>query len=402
MTAATPSHQHGHAMPSTCNAPDSPNEMPVSPHLPRVISRDRIPMRYPGLDLLRLLAVLMVLGRHFHFPDANFSPLLYLWYQGGWVGVDLFFVLSGFLVSGLLFREHLKFGKIDFRRFLIRRGLKIYPAFWVMLLSTIVFRLLRTVPIEPRYLFGELLFLQNYLGGLWNYTWSLAVEEHFYLGIAVLFIALLRKNRLDPFASIPTIFLILCVACLIFRILTVRHIPEYQGKWYTFATHNRIDSLFFGVLISYLWHYKTLRSRLQRIPPFVLLIAGLALLSPAFLVDLQTHKWVSAAGVMLFYLGSGLLVLAAVTAKFHPSRVLACSGTLGAASYSIYLWHGPVNEFCKSILSNATGPSYWLAYLPGYLGGSLFFGLLMSKLIEWPVLKVRDKFFPSESNSVSP
>jgi peptidoglycan/LPS O-acetylase OafA/YrhL len=91
--------------------------------------------RSKAIDILRALAVFLVLGRHM-IPVASAGPSIpgyfahsftTLWVRGGWIGVDLFFVLSGFLVSGLLFRGHQKFGVLSGKDFLIRRGLKIYP-----------------------------------------------------------------------------------------------------------------------------------------------------------------------------------------------------------------------------------------------------------------------------------
>ena len=120
-------------------------------------------MRNLGLDLLRFVAVCLVLGRHLHLP-TDASPILETWKRGGWVGVDLFFVLSGFLVSSLLFKEYIRQGSVDVGRFLIRRGFKIYPAFWCMLTFTLTVQNMQGTPPTRQCLFGELLFLQNYLG----------------------------------------------------------------------------------------------------------------------------------------------------------------------------------------------------------------------------------------------
>ena len=120
-------------------------------------------MRNLGLDILRLTAVVLVLGNHLHLPLTG-NSFLTAWATGGWIGVDLFFVLSGFLVSGLLFREYIRDQKVDLRRFLIRRGFKIYPAFYALLLFTIFVRIATDQSIGIRSLLGELLFLQNYLG----------------------------------------------------------------------------------------------------------------------------------------------------------------------------------------------------------------------------------------------
>ena len=90
--------------------------------------RTQPPARNGRLDILRCVAVVLVMIHH-----AGISPFFT---RVGWIGVDLFFVLSGFLISGLLFSEYQRRGSIDFKRFFIRRGLKIYPAFYVFLLLT--------------------------------------------------------------------------------------------------------------------------------------------------------------------------------------------------------------------------------------------------------------------------
>jgi peptidoglycan/LPS O-acetylase OafA/YrhL len=140
--------------------------------------------RNQSLDVLRALAVLLVMGRHF--------PYYALWGRVGWVGVDLFFVLSGFLISGLLFQEYKRTGMIDFWRFTFRRGLKIWPPLYVFLMATATAVLLSHQAF-PRGLFAAAAgFYMNYFlsAGVHNavpttsylvtHTWSLAVEEHFY------------------------------------------------------------------------------------------------------------------------------------------------------------------------------------------------------------------------------
>src|SRR5882672_11075815 len=90
-------------------------------------------MRNAGLDSVRFLAFLLVVGTNaLRTPNANeFAKIMW---RGGGVGVDIFFVLSGFLVSSVLFREHQASGGINFKAFLIRRAAKIYPAFYFSLL----------------------------------------------------------------------------------------------------------------------------------------------------------------------------------------------------------------------------------------------------------------------------
>src|ERR1700722_15607545 len=97
-------------------------------------------MRTIQLDLLRALAIVLVLGHHMpEVPQLSGMPQTFLnaWRQIGWIGVDLFFVLSGFLVSGLLYKEYAKTGGFHLGRFLFRRGLKIYPSYYAFLLFSL-------------------------------------------------------------------------------------------------------------------------------------------------------------------------------------------------------------------------------------------------------------------------
>ncbi|MCW1916485.1 acyltransferase [Luteolibacter sp. GHJ8] len=173
--------------------------------------------RFNQIDILRAIAVLLVLGRHMSScpPEVNMAvhKMTEAWIRGGWIGVDLFFVLSGFLVSGLLFREHDRSGRIDAKRFLIRRGFKIYPPFWLLILATVVLGALRGRGLEWEKIWAELLFVQNYFPGIWVHTWSLAVEEHFYLLLTFAFLLALRFRRDCPFSVIPVAFGVISVLC---------------------------------------------------------------------------------------------------------------------------------------------------------------------------------------------
>mgnify|MGYP001205359475 CR=1 FL=1 len=98
-----------------------------------------------NLDILRAIAILLVLGRHMQVCPSDISPTISAitqkWQDIGWIGVDLFFVLSGFLVSMLLFKEVRIKGRLSIRHFLIRRGLKIYPSFYFFILVTVLYKI---------------------------------------------------------------------------------------------------------------------------------------------------------------------------------------------------------------------------------------------------------------------
>ena len=176
-------------------------------------------------------------------------PIIYIhyvtqiWNCGGWMGVDLFFVLSGFLISSLLFREAQSFGKIDVKRFLIRRGFKIYPGFWFLLGLTLIAYKLDSKPIPLDKVMAELLFIQNYFTGIYIHTWSLAIEEHFYFAIACLLFLFTRLKTAneDPFQWIPVIFIVLAITCLSLRFFS-SYLPIHYN-WHFAGTHARIDSV---------------------------------------------------------------------------------------------------------------------------------------------------------------
>ena len=145
--------------------------------------------RSPQLDLLRGVAVLAVLCVHYQYLKV---------FEVGWAGVDLFFVLSGFLISGLLFTDWKRNESISLSRFFIRRGFKIYPAFYFFLITLTPGMALFLARVKHNIgtrIFAEIFFLQDYLPRVWIHTWSLAVEEQFYILLPLLLIILVKVHR---------------------------------------------------------------------------------------------------------------------------------------------------------------------------------------------------------------
>jgi peptidoglycan/LPS O-acetylase OafA/YrhL len=320
--------------------------------------------------------------------------------RAGWAGVDLFFVLSGFLVSGLLFREHIREGRVSFSRFFVRRGLKIYPAFWVLLLVYGLFewRYGRTSYLGRPFTWSgwicEALYVQNYVSGLWNHTWSLAVEEHFYLLVGLLLTWLSTRGGLAATVKMCSGVL---VGCLALRIYAVAH-----GHPVMFATHFRMDSLMFGVLLAYFYHFH--RSAFQSVMSewrWVIVAASGLLLGPLFVLD-GAGAYYSTLGYSANYLAFGGIMMACL---FAPSqiwnhRVPACLAAVGADSYSVYLWH----MFIKRSLSYARKENYtnfpWIVEFLLFVVGSILFGMILAWAVEKPVLRLRDHWFPTRSGSL--
>ena len=369
-------------------------------------------LRLKQLDVIRAVAVLLVLCSH--VPS-------FAWLQRcGWIGVDLFFVLSGFLVSGLLYSEYKTRGSLSPKRFLIRRGLKIYPAFYTFVILSVVLMLLTKMKIPIDLLLAEILFVQNYYGGLWGHTWSLCIEEHFYLLLtAGLYLLWRSRNRNGtPFDSIPKMTLAVAAVLVAARALTYVLVVPYNFQYHFKPTHLRIDSLLFGVYLAYFHHFH--RDRLTR---FVsrnrlwLLLFSAAAIAPAVFLPVE-GAFISIIGFTLLYLGFGsVLLLALYSGNAGPSALRYAANGLGsilarvgAYSYSIYLWHLVVASLGLTLIRRAYSHTYTtllhgtppqplhpLVEFAAYVVASVAVGIAMAKLVEMPVLRLRDRYFPGRS-----
>jgi peptidoglycan/LPS O-acetylase OafA/YrhL len=355
--------------------------------------------RSPELDMLRGWAVLLVLGVHI--------PAYPIWSSSGWVGVDLFFVLSGFLISNLLFTEYQRSGGIKLGRFFLRRAMKLYPSFYFMLALTLVYCVITGFPFTARQLIGELTLTQNYVGGIWGHTWSLAVEEHFYLFLPLALWLMMRFNRgvNNPFRAIPYLFLAIALFCLAARLVVVSHHREFDHHAHYEPSHLRFDALFAGVFVSYLqnFHYDFVH-RITADPwRMPLSLVSIVALAPALMIsslDPFTYTW----EFSLLYIAFGILVLLAVhhpavsPSTIHPGRaeqgmVGRGIGRLGRYSYTVYLWHVPLAMLFGQLADRFVNVNAHLLHAV-YLASCGIVGVGLSKLIEIPALRLRDRLLP--------
>lgn len=323
-----------------------------------------------------------------------------VWQRGGWVGVDLFFVLSGFLIASLLFNEHQRYGAISFGKFFVRRGLKIYPPFFVMIAVTVLYVTVSGKSIPVGRLVRELTFLQNYGGGLWDHTWSLAIEEHFYLLLPLALIAS-QRMRSTGFAWISKAFVVVALTCFALRVWTALLWP-YSHEMHLFPTHLRVDSLFCGVAVAHAYHhhhdlFRSISDRHRRL----LAILGAACFIPPFAVSLPDHPLMYTVVPAVLWAGGAMLLVAFVPVE-PQNRAVDGIAFIGARSYSIYLWHLPVAAWGIAVpmfLFFEQVNWYFYAFL--YIGGSLLAGSIMAAMIELPVLRLRDRLIPSRSKALA-
>ena len=363
-----------------------------------------IPKRNNALDVLRGIAVMMVLLSHvllmskesvqhsvFKYIRLFFSALTI----GGWSGVDLFFVLSGFLVSGLLFNEYKKGQGIHAGRFLIRRGFKIYPGFIFFILITFLIEKFEPnnlgVPLS-NYL-KDLFFLHNYFGGRWNHTWSLDVEEAFYFLLTAFFVVTIRSKKLT-IGILKKTYLILVVIGIAGRFAADITHPRYDFDFHYHLTHYRLDALFFGVILSYLYAFK--RERLFGFytrHKVIITVLIPCLIIPNFLFHRNHDSWISVLLLATNPVAFGSLIILAINSrlKFFQNKTLAF---IGRISYAVYLWHPFINRYANYYFN--TSRNGFLLYIFTYAAVSILTGYIATRLIENPFLSLRERFYPSK------
>ncbi len=295
--------------------------------------------RSRSLDLLRALAIALVITAHSvlaYGAPASLAPL-----QLGGTGVDLFFVLSGWLLGGQLMRELRDTDGLDLRRFWIRRWMRTLPAYYAVLFMTMLeqYVLHPGAPTPLAFLY----FGQNYLLHIpyFHVSWSLCVEEHFYLAVAPL---LLLTSRIGKWRW-PVILVLLLLPAT-FRFLGWYDTPE--------ETHVRWDGCLLGVALAMCrYSLPNLWARLTRFAPW---IAGTALVFylANYVGRWWPSLWFTRYDVGIYALMFGALLLFAVRNE-RTQRLLYVPGAnfIAVRAYSLYLMHPEVLAILKLLLPRA-------------------------------------------------
>jgi peptidoglycan/LPS O-acetylase OafA/YrhL len=342
------------------------------------------------LDFLRGIAILLVMTVHFSVPVTHVVPFDWLsdtFQRVGGVGVNLFFTLSGFLVGGLLLKEYYKTGAIKGWRFLGRRAFKIWPAYYVL----IFFHLIVGHHDRASFFWQNFFQVQNYFGSSLRHTWSLAVEEHFYLFLTVLLLLLVGRSA----RFIIGVLVALCALVIVMRVVAVAHgqlDPAFR------QTHLRMDSMLYGVILAAVSiYYPQIFSALARqrrllIACSVTLCLFIYATATDPVIDRDVGYAVQGIGfallLVLVYTGSGDL------ARQWWYRLVS---RIGVYSYGIYLWHTTAIEPGHKFIQFAEARHWpalasWAAVVCVQLGLSLLLGVVMTRLVEWPSLLLRERF----------
>ncbi|WP_430254700.1 acyltransferase family protein [Neorhizobium sp. DAR64872/K0K18] len=331
--------------------------------------------RQSGPDILRSMAILLVMLVHLPLnatPNALVSIREY-----AWLGVDVFFVLSGYLIGTQLFKEITRTGTVDFRAFYLRRAFRIFPAFFVVLALYAAFPILRDAPtMQPISKFATFtvnLGFDPREGNAFSQAWTLAVEEQFYLLLPLLIFLLYRRVRTSWVLTLATMLTV--VGIVLRYVIWDAQIGglvsegQFRPAFATYLrelyypTYTRLDGLLFGVVLAAARFFKPEVCR-RYLAPKATLPLGLALVIAALLCFtsrgplggagvfpvFQAHLG-TVAGFPLISGGIALLFCAMLDLERSLSRWTPPGTALIATlSYSLYLTHKSVFHVLRLVI----------------------------------------------------
>lgn len=340
-----------------------------------------------GLDGLRAVAVLAVMAYHL---DSRLLP-------GGFLGVELFFVLSGFLITALLLEEHDRRGGVALGRFYARRALRLFPALALVVMACSVWAI-----VHPHYrpdrgdtlrgLPYVLLYMANWASGVFHvglglldHTWSLAVEEQFYLlwPCAFLLIRLLSRR------TAVAVCLGAAVAVAVARGIGFDLMPGWRGFFYT-AT--RLDGLLIGCGLAFA-RSVGLFDRVPERGARTIGVGGAAVVIGTFILVSGSSSAPYLGVLTLVDVATGAMIVAIVCSPRSAVALTLSAGPLvatGRISYGLYLWQTPLTVVLLGHLGAASLPVKLVVVWP-----VIFTAATASYfLVERPALRWKARFSP--------
>ncbi|PYK40515.1 MAG: acyltransferase [Verrucomicrobia bacterium] len=358
---------------------------------PRFTNRER----QPGLDLLRALAIIVVVIYHAALFGFKLPGRVD---RFGWIGVDLFFVLSGYLIGGQLLAPLAREHSIKLGRFFARRIFRIMPAYFVTLAVYFLLPSWREYPDMAQPLWKFLLSIQNIAlhgGTAFSHAWSLAIEDQFYLALPLILILISCWPRAG--IIIPCIIFI---GGLVLRAFLAWQNPgdggvSFRGfqSWIYYPTWTRLDPLVFGVVLAAIEKFRPSWWRRLMDGALWLWLPGLAAIVYGLYIG-EGDLTVAACIWQFPLIGFGMaaLLVCAVSPRLLFRRIeIPGAAFLASIAYSVYLSHKlvihAVTRFCSShSIALTSVPALFLVEVSIYA-----VGLVLFLSIERPFLQLRHR-----------
>lgn len=338
----------------------------------------------PMIGGMRAIAVFLVIIFHSGFERVP-----------GGLGVLVFFVISGFLITWLLLKENTRNGTVSLSRFYARRSLRIFPAFYAYALIAIVLMAVLHKQIPWASVVPSLFYVENYFqawygdpGTAFSHSWSLGIEEQFYLFWPLLFVAI--RKRLDLLIRVPAV-IIVCV--WVYRAILKFGFHVWQGYFYE-AFDTRLDHLLIGCLLAILLYFARDHPAWNLIceRPWVTGVTVALLVLSVLAEDRYHDVYRDSVGFIVNPLLCACLIPQLISIRGNwLARWLEWPAVryLGSISYSLYLYQQIVLQPVAKMLSKTPFALQMLgsiAVLIAVSSGSYFF-------IEKPFLRLKDRRF---------
>jgi len=375
----------------------------------------------PQLDGLRAVAILLVLATHAIKPvmkDHNVLLMVGSWdlstpMLNGWIGVDLFFVLSGFLIGSHLIRSPISGLDKNLWHYFLQRILRIVPAYYFVLLVT-VFGLVPMYEVNQDIIgirvFYHLLFLQDFLpSNIVASFWSLGVEEKFYIIAPFIVLSISRLNKL---CHRYTVLIILMLLPTIFRYFTL---SNYDGElvyetfflFYRSPFHVSFDALIAGLICAHL--YQDSRAGRVKVPaglPGKMLLIGVISIAlhwiPFVMMDRIT-AYDKTIQQLVIGISFSFILFGLIDSEGKHTILRSKAGLfLARISYTLYLCHMLFIDWCYANYYPEDGGSLWHfgLYIGVFLLISILVACVLHYMVEKPFLILKDTVRRSKNVSV--
>jgi peptidoglycan/LPS O-acetylase OafA/YrhL len=359
--------------------------------------------RLPGLDLLRAIAIIWVMTFHAYIV-WDITDAIRPYWQFGWMGVDLFFVLSGYLIGLQVLKPLTRGEPLRFGDFYLRRAFRIFPAFLVVLALYALWPDFREQPgMQPVWQFLTYtvnLLIDSTTNLAFSHVWSLCVEEHFYLLFPLLAWLLTRHASLRKTVMACAIILLGGIALRsVIWLHWMQPLQDVDRERFNtifiehiyYASYSRLDGLLAGVMLATIQTARPSWWSGMQAKANLLLLAGLGATALAMWLFTDRAGFVATSiGYPLLSLGLALVVCSASGTQGWLGRWrVPGAGWLALASYSLYLSHKAVFHLTQQALAAFVQIQGWAA-LACYVLTTLLAGALLHYAVERPFLRLRD------------